>query len=388
MAYAGGTTHRPLPRRDDAARTPHTQEARPRLTGLDWDALTPTCSGCGKKSGQLGDGALCPDCRGVAPTNPKPGKRKAYVELPPEELGRRFTGDDTRLGRDLADLEATDPNVASAAVALDKATQRLTDPEGHAQPAAASIHLDTAILLAGTADTADPVAKLLHANAVSAIEALRLYTEAHLQTPVQAASTPAGMGNGPAAAAEREAARQPARRRRRSHRGTDVDEAAVVREYLAGDTAPAIAKRHGCQPKRVRDILDRNNIERRDDRRGHSGGRPRKYDDTVIAEVRRLYVDKQLSRQEVAAELGIPYKSVQTIMTREGIPARQGQSGRVDGSATLKQRIAELGATSREIKEWALRQGLLAEIKVGIPPARLVDAYAAAHQPKSAGGTE
>lgn len=45
----------------------------------------------------------------------------------------------------------------------------------------------------------------------------------------------------------------------------------------------------------------------------------------------------------------------------------------------LKQRLVDLGVTSRQVKDWALGQGLIHELSVGLPPARLVDAYAAAH---------
>jgi hypothetical protein len=44
-----------------------------------------------------------------------------------------------------------------------------------------------------------------------------------------------------------------------------------------------------------------------------------------------------------------------------------------------KQRLTDLGVSSLEVKEWALGEGLIYGIEVGLPPARLVDAYAAAH---------
>ncbi|HEY1177564.1 MAG TPA: hypothetical protein VGF17_15510, partial [Phytomonospora sp.] len=91
VTYVGGTSHRPLPRVDDnSRRNAHTHQVRPKSTGLDWDALTPTCAGCGQKSGQLGDGGLCPPCRGVVPTPPKT-RKSTYAPLPDDEIERRFT---------------------------------------------------------------------------------------------------------------------------------------------------------------------------------------------------------------------------------------------------------------------------------------------------------
>lgn len=137
VAYVGGTRGIELPRRDDAGvRRPH-QPAKPKTTGLDWDAITPTCNGCDQKSGQLAEGGLCPTCRGVKPTKPKKTRRTAFgaVELPEDELLRRFTGnDDTQLGRDLAELEAEDPTVTAAAARLDDAVARAILPEDHVRP--------------------------------------------------------------------------------------------------------------------------------------------------------------------------------------------------------------------------------------------------------------
>jgi len=157
-----------------------------------------------------------------------------------------------------------------------------------------------------------------------------------------------------------------------------VDDAQVITDYQAGQTPPTIAKNLGVTPKRIRAILDRAGIDRRDDRAGHSRGRPRKYDDHTRAEVARLYLEGY-SRRQVADVLGVPYKTVVTIMVRDGIQPREHQNGRRDGSAALRQRIRDLGVTPREINRWALDNGLIDLPKPGIASRVVVDAWEQAH---------
>ena len=192
--------------------------------------------------------------------------------------------------------------------------------------------------------------------------------------PARAPRPPAKTKNPPKSARVPRASRAP-----KAPRSAPVDEKQMVVRYQAGETAPELARAYGCLPRRVYAILDRAGVERRDDRATRSGGRPRVEDPALVEQVKRLYTDEQLSRTQVADRLGIGHKRVVTIMERHAVPARTHQSGRLDGSASMKQRMADLGVTSREIKEWALKAGLIYELAVGLPPARLVDAYAAAH---------
>jgi len=159
--------------------------------------------------------------------------------------------------------------------------------------------------------------------------------------------------------------RQPATR-------NHIDDRQVINAYRDGTTAPKIAAQWGTTPKRIRTILARAGIELRDDRALHSGGRPRIYPPETRAEVARLYLSG-LSRSQVADQLGIPYKTVVTIMTRDGVPARQRQAGRQDGAAALKQRIRGLGTTPAQINAWARANGHPASR--GIPSTTVVDAY-------------
>ena len=67
-------------------------------------------------------------------------------------------------------------------------------------------------------------------------------------------------------------------------------------------------------------------------------------------------------------------------MHRNGITARTKQSGRGDGARALKDQIAALGVTARDVKVWAHGRGLLDDPqKRGIPSATLVEAYAREH---------
>ncbi len=162
-------------------------------------------------------------------------------------------------------------------------------------------------------------------------------------------------------------------------------EADVIADYtdlgmLIGD----IETKRGRSRVWIRRVLDKHGIPRIDERSLNSGGKPRVYDDATVAEVARLYQDEGLSRREVATRAGLPYKTVVTIMSHLGIQARPAASTPglypgVDRATGLKQQIADLGVTPREIKAWALREGLILSIAVGLPPARLVTAYADAH---------
>lgn len=158
-----------------------------------------------------------------------------------------------------------------------------------------------------------------------------------------------------------------------------INVATLIVEYEEGASAPQIADRYGVTPQRIRKLLDQSGVQRRDDRALHSGGRPRTYDAQTCTEISRLYLEGKLSITQVAGALSIPYKTVVTIMRRNGIPARQRQAGGVDGAADLKAQMTRLGVTSRHVKEWAKAQGLIDTIARGIPAQRVVDAYEAAH---------
>lgn len=115
-------------------------------------------------------------------------------------------------------------------------------------------------------------------------------------------------------------------------------------------------------------------------------GRPRKVADA--AEVVRLYVDETRTVPQVAETLGCSVPTIRRALKTAEVELRDdrktndpaaGHRARVNTMTALKARIDALGTTSREIKEWAVREGLLLEMQLGVPPARLVAEYAAAH---------
>lgn len=122
----------------------------------------------------------------------------------------------------------------------------------------------------------------------------------------------------------RPAAGQPAARGRKVDAG---ERAAIVAAYAAGETAVAIASRHGRTPKTIRDTLRAAGVQMRDDRAMRSGGQRKEYDAAMVAEVRRLYLDEGLTQVEVAARIGSTAKVVQRLMDRHEIPARPDATG-------------------------------------------------------------
>ena len=491
LTYVAGDGHRPIPMAGDApSRRAHAPKPR-KPTGLDWDALTPSCKECGEKSGQLDNTDTCPDCRGVQPKPATPVRQHGAYEQTPEEIATRFTApDNTALGRDLRDLEAEDPVVAAAAAAYDDHVDRVTRPDDHAQapqtstPAAPTDTPSTAEhevdvqragvepppvysneanlaaqlqhvtrVLTDTADHSHPAVRLLRLNAIAAIEALHLFVEmnhAHAAAPATLIS-PAGAaphspepvsiglgGERPAAGAEGEAARQPATRRRPVASNIDTDR--IVELYTAGKYMREIHETTGHAVSTIKRALLDAGVEIRP-RGPKAGARTKTYDPALIADVRRLYVDEQLTQTHVADELGIGIKVVQNVMAYAAIPARDAAHARsqagighpikiqpdqhqtiidryqagepattiapdydatatsiyhvleqhgierrlnriapgVDTLGPLKTAIAATGTTPRAIKDWGLQQGLITTINRGMPHLALVQAYTAAH---------
>lgn len=166
------------------------------------------------------------------------------------------------------------------------------------------------------------------------------------------------------------------------HQAT-TDTTRIRRLYLEGNSIPEVARATGHAQGTIRRVLIGSKIELRDDRRTKSGSKPVEHGPEVVEAVRCAYLDEQLSIRQVADKLGIQHKSVAKILHRHDIPRRPDAFSpgyqRKDQAAPLKARIAELGVPVRDIKNWAIRVGLLMEMQVGLPPASIVEAYAAAH---------
>lgn len=160
----------------------------------------------------------------------------------------------------------------------------------------------------------------------------------------------------------------------RSRRTGVVNLGVAISEYLAGSTIPEIAERYDWPVASIRKGLKRRRIPMRDDRAGHSGGVKKEYDPELVAQIRDLY-ESGLSQSRVADRLGLTTKIVQTIMTRHGIEARQGECGRGDTLSEYRERLAELGVTASLIRSWALAEGIEVHPRA-MPPMAVIEAYA------------
>jgi ribosomal protein L37E len=213
-----------------------------------------------------------------------------------------------------------------------------------------------------------------------------------------------------------------------------LDGPAIAEAYQAGRTLRELADEHDVSSPTIARVLDEQGVVRRKQRVV--------YDETLIENVRRLYVDDHLDQAQVADRLGITTKVVQTAMARGDITPRESASARSqrgighpikitpniaqeiltrytageagpqiakafdvsaasiyhllnkhgiarhgrrtpglghDGSIGLKARIADLGVTPHVINRWALEVGLLDMPKPGLPSAATVDAWEDAH---------
>jgi hypothetical protein len=303
---------------------PHTAPAP--KGGIDWAALTPSCSSCGTKTGALNRDDQCTTC---APP-PEPVTVPAPVPAPAPAPKRRP-------GRPKKEKRAP-----------------RTGPAGGRPP----IELDEAAIIEAYTG-GQPASSIGEALGCSSTPIVRILKTAGVELRI---------------------GRQRAVQRTRGpgRPGRQVDEQAIVAEYQTGATAPTIANRHGILPKRVRSIVERHGVQLRDDRNTRSGGTPKEYDADTCAAVERLYVVEELSRSQVAERLGLPYKSVVTIMRRRGVRPREGQSGRTDTLGGLRQLLDSASATSREIKVWGCEHGLVDHVARGMPAKALVEAYMAA----------
>jgi hypothetical protein len=167
---------------------------------------------------------------------------------------------------------------------------------------------------------------------------------------------------------------RPTSRKPRGPRPAPFDLPAAAADYTAGATIPALADAYNVTPSTMRRHLRRSGITLRDDRQNRSGGQNRITDPTELVErVRDLYTAGH-SQPQVAAELGLSTKQIHRVMTRHGIPARHGQSGRGDTMTGYRTRLAELGVTTTQIRDWANAHGVPVSVR-GTVAAQVIDAY-------------
>jgi len=450
-AATGAAEHIPVPTAGEQHHyRPHTQSDR-KPAGLDWDALTPRCTQCGEKSRCLNKLDLCPTCDPASKATPKPPK-------PPEEgkRGKPTTGSSapgtkqasSTTGRaPVAGPSTTQRENPSAAqetrpAAAEDPTPpiqfvRRTLPTAPAETDAQARH--AAAILTKTASNTDPVSVLLRDSALAALEALHLHHELHRPTDPRPAPVDSKDRSGKKAAGPTRKGKpsKPSRhtaqpRRPRGPEKIRLDHQAVAAAYAAGQTLREIAAHHGVSPPTIARHLNEHGITRRKQKID--------YTPDLIEQVRALYVDDQLTQDDVADRLGVSTKVIQTAMRIGAIPAREtavqrsqrgighniklsdaqraeiidrythhqesapvlaeaygvaaasiyavlnreGITGRHNArrpgsggnhATHVHQLIATTGATSREIKQWALEQGLVTRVTRGIPPLDVVNAY-------------
>jgi transcriptional regulator with XRE-family HTH domain len=403
---SGGHTdhdHLGLPRADIGYRGPHAQRER-RPAGLDWDALAPTCAGCGTKSGTVNTTTgLCRTCAPVVKPKELPAEGKQGRHTPRRSAPRQ---------------------VRPAAPRVVPATPAPPPPQ---TPAATQE--TRPVVAAGTLDTFQALRHQL-AEAVAALDCfLATYPAAQVLAPSTESPRPRRVIDRDTDTPRR----QPGARSPRRDKIT-LDAAAVAAGYAAGKSLIELAEEFGVSHPVISRHLDEQGIPRRRARVT--------YTDDLIDQVRRLYVDEHLTQQQVADRLGLTLKVIQTAMERGQIEARESASalsqrgiGHVskiprdqhqsivdryragepapaiardfdvtpssiypildahgiterhghrstpghDGAAGLKARIRSLAVPVSDIKAWAVRQGLLEMVGPGLPPARVVDAYVEAH---------
>lgn len=371
VTYIAGTGARPIPLATDGVRTQaHTTQTK-KPTGLDWDNLTPTCKGCGQRSGQLGAGELCPPCRGVKPTKPKRRKAAQFAqELPEDELLRRFTGnDDTELGRALAELEARDPNVAAAAARLDAAAARITRPDDHIQaptnPHQAGNQGRPTTRRSAPRATSPSSSPGSVPGAGSADHQEKNPAAAQETRPAAAAGLPDNVTELPARytpEANLDAQIQHATRVLRTTAGSDDH---VVR-LLRLNALSAIEALH------LYTELHQTPAAAASPRTAAAGPTS-----TTPVPPGRGGARRPAARAEGEAVARPAPGPKRRDAERQGIRERD---------AETRHRMHDLHATPRQIKLWAIEQGLLPELIRGRVARHIVDAYAAAH-PNPTGDT-
>jgi hypothetical protein len=380
IAYAGARTHRPLPvAPEQGYRAAHQhRDAKPAST-FDWDWNKATCISCHTTvtKASLVNG-VCGTCRGETTPAPAPAPTKAGLE-------HSASGEHVFEHFDDHDLETRYQAPASIPV----------DPDPEPEPPARPTHqqqllrhqLDhTTATLTRAHDITDPMVGLLRTSVLASIAALDLYLERHHPDHPASPASPGLGGDQPAADPQGEGGQQPARpktsqktksgrvdgRRNNGPQRIKLPGPEIVEAYERGQTLAQIAAQHGVSGPTIARCLDDHGVARR--------GAPVKHTPELIDDVRRLYLEEGLTKVEVAARIGHSAKVVEHVMAAHGIPSRPAVARKpVDHSIGLRQRIAELGTSSREIKTWALDHGLIDHVAVGLPARRLVDAYEAAH---------
>lgn len=360
LPYVGGANgggHYPLPSPDRFVKIEGRGNAKP---SIDWgqpatpDAVASKlrCRWCRQvTAGEDLVDDVCKPCRDDAEqkfTVPAPVPADVDLDLDPDDVDGLTDDPDHnpelptegKQGKPTTGSSAPGANQASSttgrAPVAGPSTHREKDPEPvqETRPATGSGPLDVVDychqLLRDTTHDPRPLVQVLRANALAALAALDLV--ANPETPVavpahtDAPETPVqGHPDTATGTTGFQTFQKP--RRRRSGSGPKGDEPDIVRLYTEDQMSSGeIALQLHTTAKRVRAVLDRAGIERRDDRTTRSGGKLKDYPAEFVTDVRRLYLEQQLSQAEVAEQLDTTVKVVQNVMARHDIPARPSAS--------------------------------------------------------------
>jgi len=373
ISAAGGPGHRPIPTANGGYRKAHAPQ-QAKKSSIDWDEIRRR--NAERQSAE--SGTVVPE--ETAPVTRCRWCRKPAVAGLVDELCEECRHDaetQFQVPVDLPDAPEPEPEPeTTSGVGQDE-----TAPSGPPAPEAPPLATDTVRLAAFAGELAKASRQIaqVFAELGAAFEGLT-------ETPVAAA--PPGTATPAAAWVAASGSPRPRRRSRRTPkqpRSSPYDFAEVRRLYLDEQlSCPQVAKRLGVSTTAVQRALKRADIPMRDDRATNSGSH--KLDDDQRAEICRRYQAGE-STVQLAEAFGLNTKTVCTVLRRGGVQARSSSEAQrlqprdgVDQAAGLKQRIADLGVTSREVKAWALERGLITEIRRGICPTALVDAYESAHR--------
>lgn len=466
--YVAGSGHRPVPIATDLTpRAAHAPQAR-KPRGLDWSTITPRCKSCQKQSGQLNDDTLCPTCAPSPTPAETPAKTKRTPPPPAAKCsecgrGRRFLHDGVCA---LCRAETTPLVVQAPAAALappappvvahahESAAPTPADDGHHPTPAEPtepapaapapsdgstppSLEHATAaqtdhgarawtILLATEDTQGDPIAAMMRRAAIAAIEALWLHWRLNHHEPTPSPSPEAGTGGGkPARPKGTPTTPKPGRQ---PHPTLDVD--SIITAYRNGETIPKIAAAHTTARSRIRRLLLKADVQLRDDRATHSGGRnlttlppdllaqlaadyntgqtldqvaathhvdvkvirrnfrengitirppahlqpPRELTAHDLADITTLY-ENGASIAELAARHHVRGTQIRDVLVAHHITIRN----RSDAVKAQLERIKQLGLTQHDVKVWAHQQGLITKVTRGNVKSDLLVAYFTHH---------
>lgn len=368
----------------------------PRDTNSIRPAHKPWCVDCKRKDRELDNDQRCPQCAHAAVTRAAAAERRAEAErvaaaeirakknqanvTAPIKLPAEGNQGQPTTRRSAPRATSTSSTSGRAPDAGSSTTREKNPPAAQdTRPAAAGGPVDfgpaltvatvtptsaqivdaqaehAANLLRDTASHTHPAVRAERAAVVAALEALHLLVE--LTSAEQPTATPAP-------------------RPRRAHSGPQrmvLPGDDIVEAYKAGQTLGQIADTHGCSAPTIGRVLEEHGIPRR--------GAPVPRSPELIEQVRHLYQEEHLTQVEIGQRLGQTTKVVQSVMTEAGIDRRAAKARHGRNNAYgLKQKIADLGVTSAEIKVWAISAGHLHQMHRGLPAGALVEKYAAAHR--------